>query len=332
MTTPLEISVVIPTHNRSAKLALTLDHLAVQSVAAGWEVIVVANNCSDDTVSAVRHRSSLFPVPLTVMEEPTPGAAAARNAGARQARGYDVLFLDDDILVERDCLDRLARQRVGNPAAWILGQGFALPEHRSTPFGAFREASMPSVPVDQPIIDVTWFASGIALIPTDALLELGGYEENFTQAALEDADLVIRAVRAGRRIIFDPGLTFRHNDWAGTSLRDYCHRERIYCATAPLLERRFGTDDHPWSALIAANRPPAWPRDSVTEIVRKRLKGIVGRTTAQTLLIGLVERLERLHAPPALLWPVYRTVIAGSMYAGYQEGHRRLAGTGHPVR
>lgn len=329
MTAHPAVSVVIPTHDRSAKLNLTLDHLAVQSLSDGWDVIVVANNCTDDTVLAVHDRASRFPVSLMVIEESRPGATAARNSGARQAMGHDLLFLDDDILVEPDCLERLARDRARYPGAWILGQGFALPEHRATPFGAFREAAMPPVPVDRPLEHVTWFASGIALIPRPAFLALGGYAEDYTRPALEDADLAIRAVDAGEALIFDPGLTFLHNDWAGTSIRDYCRRQRSYCATAPLLERRFGTGTHPWSTLIAANRPSSWSRDHHAGIVRKTLKRVAGARASQAVLFGSAEWLERRHAPSTLLWPLYRTAIAGSMYAGYQEG---LGEAGGPRR
>ena len=328
MTAPLQISVVIPTRNRVDKLDLTLDHLAKQTVRSGWEVIVVANNCTDETVASARERADRFPVALSVVEETTPGATAARNTGARQARGRDLLFLDDDVLVEPDCMERLEHDRAQHPGAWVLGQGFSLPEHRATPFGAFREASMPPVPVDRRPEPVRWFASGMALVPREAFLALGGYAEDFTQPALEDADLAIRAVGVGETLLFDPGLTFLHNDWAGTSIRDYCDRERIYCATAPLLERRFGTIEHPWSALIAANRPPVWSRDGLAGTVRKTLKRVAGTRTSQALLVGGAEWMERVGAPSALLWPVYRAAIAGSMYGGYREGLRRTSRPG----
>lgn len=180
---------------------------------------------------------------------------------------------------------------------------------------------MPPVPIDEPITEVTWFASGIALVPKRALRELGGYEEEFTKAALEDADLAIRAIRSGHRLVLDPGLTFQHNDWAGMSIGDYCRRARLYLATAPLIERRYGTD-HPWSAIIVANRPPAWPDDHLPVIVKKWLKRFAGTPASQATLIAVAGRLERVNAPCSLLWPIYRIAIAGSMYAGYQEGLR----------
>jgi GT2 family glycosyltransferase len=322
MTSSLALSVVIPTHNRAATLAVTLDHLALQTVRGGWEVVVVANNCVDDTVALVDRRRSSFPVCLTVIEEHTPGAAAARNAGAHQAAGGDLLFVDDDILVVPECVERLFQDREQHPGDWLVGQVFPLAEHGVTPFGTFRTASMPPVPRDELPTEVQWFASGIALVPKHDLLALGGYQQSFTTAALEDADLAIRARQAGHTILFDPGLVSHHNDWAGTSIRDFCDRARRYCATASQLEERFGSYRHPWSELIDRNRPPRWSDDSPYLIARKLLKALAGTDISLLTLLRIAERLERFRAPPPVLWPVYRAAIAGSMYAGYQEGLR----------
>jgi GT2 family glycosyltransferase len=316
------LSVVIPTHNRSAKLADTLDRLAGQSVRAGWEVVVVANRCTDETTATVYNLSSDYPVVLRVVEEPAAGAAAARNAGSRSAAGTDILFMDDDILVEPDCLKRLLDGRRRHPAAWIVGQVLPLPEQSATPFGSFRATTMPATPTTASIERVRWFASGLAIVPKRSLVELGGYEEGYHGAAMEDADLAIRADRAGIDILFDPGLVGIHNDWAGASLQDFCRRQRMYCATAPILERRFGATGHPWSELIAANRPPRWGHDGPTQIATKLAKHVLGMKTTQKLLVALAVSLERVGAPVSVRWFVYRSAIAGAMYSGYQEGLR----------
>lgn len=325
MSASVDVTVVIPTHDRSAKLTLTLDRLAAQTVTTGWDVLVVANNCTDDTVALVDDWASDFPVRLGVIEEFTPGAAAARNTGAAKAEGVDVLFLDDDILVEPDCLERIFRDRRQHPGVWLLGQALPLPEHVASAFGAFRHDAMPPVPTEGPITSIRWFASGIALVPRQGLLELGGYDQTFTTAALEDADLAIRAHRAGHSLALDPALISHHNDWAGGSIRDFCERARRYCATAPQLERRFGCGDHPWSDLIDRNRPPRWGRDPALLMAHKLLKAVAGTDLSLRALLRVAERLENLRAPSPLLAPFYRAAIAGSMYAGYREG---VAGSG----
>ncbi len=91
------ISVVIPTHNRRHTIERTLAALATQTLdAAQFEVLVVADGCTDTTVEFVASYSP--PYRLALLEQsPGRGAGAARNAGAERASAPLLLFLDDDM-------------------------------------------------------------------------------------------------------------------------------------------------------------------------------------------------------------------------------------------
>src|SRR5512133_1025773 len=95
------ISVIVPAHNEEAYLGATLEALRRQNY--GWfEVIVVANGCTDRTVQIARgscHR-------LIVLSRKCLGTA--RNLGARMARGEILLFLDADTILEPMALRRIA--------------------------------------------------------------------------------------------------------------------------------------------------------------------------------------------------------------------------------
>jgi glycosyltransferase involved in cell wall biosynthesis len=95
------ISVVIPTHNR---YALVLE--AVKSVLAQdgceFEVIVVDDGSTDGTAGALAALPG-----VRILVQPRQGVAAARNAGARIARGEWLAFLDSDDLW---CAGKLAAQ------------------------------------------------------------------------------------------------------------------------------------------------------------------------------------------------------------------------------
>jgi glucosyl-dolichyl phosphate glucuronosyltransferase len=101
------VSVIIPTHNRSALLAQTVETFLRQDYPADrWELILVDNASTDDTAAviaefALRHES------VRALAEPTKGAHAARNTGAVAARGDVLYFTDDDMLAEPDLLGRI---------------------------------------------------------------------------------------------------------------------------------------------------------------------------------------------------------------------------------
>ena len=93
----MDLSVVIPTRDRWPVLDGTLGALALQRLdGAAVEVIVVNNGSPGAPAPADR------PWELRVIDEPRPGAAAARNAGIAAARAPLVLFLGDDCRPARD--------------------------------------------------------------------------------------------------------------------------------------------------------------------------------------------------------------------------------------
>ncbi len=97
------ISVIIPAHNEQRYLARTLESLRSQDY--GWfEVIVVANGCTDLTVEVARGLCQR----LIVLSQKSLGMA--RNLGARMAKGEILVFLDADTTLEPSALRRIAEQ------------------------------------------------------------------------------------------------------------------------------------------------------------------------------------------------------------------------------
>lgn len=87
----MDISVIIPTHNRAKLLERALRSVHVQSRRAS-EVIVVDDGSTDSTREGV---SSRFPQ-VQYIWQPNRGVSAARNRGLRAAHGEWLAFLDSD--------------------------------------------------------------------------------------------------------------------------------------------------------------------------------------------------------------------------------------------
>jgi glycosyltransferase involved in cell wall biosynthesis len=104
------ISIVIPTHNRAAILQRALDSVVAQTF-QDYEVIVVDDASKDNTQAFLRTYESAR---LRVLRNETNrGVSAARNLGARAARGEFITFLDDDDALRPDALDAL-NERISN--------------------------------------------------------------------------------------------------------------------------------------------------------------------------------------------------------------------------
>lgn len=102
-----EVSVVIPTYNRSALLRSTVDSVLNQDTQTTFEVIVIDNNSSDDTKDVVASLIETYPGKVRYVVERKQGNAHARNRGIEEAKGAIVAFVDDDVTVDKNWLTSL---------------------------------------------------------------------------------------------------------------------------------------------------------------------------------------------------------------------------------
>lgn len=122
----LEISVVIPTHNKAAYLEFTLESLFHQSYnKSQYEVIVVDNGCTDQT-SIIVERFASRGWNLHYLKLPTSGRSMARNAGIRAARGNFILFVDDDCICNRNLLVAHRERHSGPRKKAVRGVGHSV--------------------------------------------------------------------------------------------------------------------------------------------------------------------------------------------------------------
>lgn len=115
------ISIVIPIHNRGKQLAKTLQSIDNQSFRP-IELILVDNGSQDNSLEICKQfkekQSNLF-FKVQVIQEPKPGANAARNAGMSKATGDYLMFFDSDDLMYPECLLSIASnlEKNGFPGA-----------------------------------------------------------------------------------------------------------------------------------------------------------------------------------------------------------------------
>src|SRR6266853_96586 len=92
------ISFIIPAHNEEHELPATL--AAIRAAASGlqqeWEIIVV-DDASTDATPEIASRAGAKVIPINRRQ-----IAAARNAGARAARGEYLFFIDADTRINRE--------------------------------------------------------------------------------------------------------------------------------------------------------------------------------------------------------------------------------------
>lgn len=93
------LSVVMPAYNAAATIGEQLKALATQHWSSAWEVIVVNNRSTDNTVAVARQFADRLPRLRIIDARDRQGAAYAMNTGVRAAASEHVAFCDADDVV-----------------------------------------------------------------------------------------------------------------------------------------------------------------------------------------------------------------------------------------
>lgn len=218
------VSVVIPTRDRAAYLEEAVAS-ALEQTLRDLEVIVVDDGSEDRTgalLDALREEDPR----LRVVRHPEPrGAQAARNAGAREARGPVVAFLDDDCVWAPTKLEKqlaamgaergvvYCRHAIHHQGRWIV-EGEA---------GAARNAT-------GALLRRNYIGTYAVVVRRDLLRAVGGFDESLPR--LQDWDLLLRLARR-TRFAFVPEILVRGRQLeSGITM----NREALPIAAARMVE------------------------------------------------------------------------------------------------
>jgi GT2 family glycosyltransferase len=317
----MELSVVIPTRDRPQRLLETLTALlSAADSGLAWEALVVDDGGAPESLAPARALVEARNAPVRLLSQPARGPAAARNHGAREARGRVLVFLDDDMLAATGFLARHLCAVDGNPGCWVVGRITHPQALLGSPFGRYRHArweEFHEAHAPRGLQETDGISAANLALPASDFEALGGFDEGFALAGCEDRELALRARARGVRMLYDPENVAIHQDWA-TTLPRYCERQRAYAISDVRLWRRHGAAS-PRAGLIAANAPVA-RGDGPRRVARKLLRGALATAPARALLMGLASGAERLAPDSALTRRIYDAAVSVAIFRGVREG------------
>lgn len=192
------VTYAIASYDRRDALREVLEAVARQRYPADrTELVVVLDGSTDGSAEMVR--STQLPVAVRLIEQPNSGLARARNVAARAARHPVVIFSDDDIVPEPDCLaEHAAAHARTRQDTWVIGLtppvvGDGWIDRWIRGWWLDRYAALAEPGHRWGFLDVT---DGNASTPVRLWDRLGGHDEAFS-GRRQDHELGVRMVAAG---------------------------------------------------------------------------------------------------------------------------------------
>ena len=206
------ISVVIPVYNSAQTLRQCLEHLR-RSTITDYECIVVDDGSTDESPAvgaefgaAVLHTGK------------RSGPAFARNLGASKAEGKILFFIDADVCVYPNTLDRvLANFNQDSGLTAVIGSYDDQPESQDF-LSLYRNLMHCYVHHQgQPAASTFW--SGCGAILKSAFHEYSGFDISYDRPAIEDIELGYRLARDKKKLLLDTTIQVKHlKRWSFFSL------------------------------------------------------------------------------------------------------------------
>lgn len=209
----IQFSIVIPAYNRPRRLAECIASIgALEYDRRRFEVIVVDDGSPRDLRQVVEAFAG--ELPIRYHRQPNAGPASARNAGARLARGRNLVFTDDDCAPAADWLTRYAERFCQAPDVLLGGQvinaladdPYAVASQVLTDYAYESSAAGRGCRVGG-----YWlFMTANIACSAEGFRRLGGFDTSFPLAAGEDYDFCHRWQHGGGRAMFVPEAVILH--------------------------------------------------------------------------------------------------------------------------
>ncbi|HEX6899168.1 MAG TPA: glycosyltransferase [Thermoanaerobaculia bacterium] len=251
------IDLILCTYNNAALLDRALAAISGQKVSPGidWRVVVVDNNCTDETPEVVAKHARSGAVSLRRISEPRQGLTPARLCGVRDTEGEWIAFVDDDCLLAEDWVEAAARFAAEHPACGAFGGQVVLEwEADPPPYALKRRYAYAGKRHGDTAHRRPWIAGAGMVVRRSALADCGWIAKQFLEDRIGkrtvsggDMEIGLR-IAARYEVWYNPDCRLRHVIPAHRLTREYLRR----------ITFGLGASRHHAMALTWKGSYPAW--------------------------------------------------------------------------
>ncbi|NIU02276.1 MAG: glycosyltransferase [Nitrosopumilaceae archaeon] len=200
---PVILSVIIPVRNTPNLLQKCLEKIN-SSHYHNYEVIVVDDASTDETPEIAAKMGAKV---LRLSEN--VGPAQARNQGVEIAAGTYIFFIDADVLVHSDTLDKVVQTFEQNPEVDAVFGSYDTKPSALNIMSQYKNLFHHFVHQESRE-EATTFWSGCGAIKKAVFQKLGGFDTYYQRPCIEDIELGVRLHKAGYKILLKKDIQVRH--------------------------------------------------------------------------------------------------------------------------
>jgi GT2 family glycosyltransferase len=242
------VSIVIPTHNRKEKLEKLVDSVLRSNYPKDKLEIIVVDDASIDGTREMANQK--FPNVKVIRNKKELFLAGSRNAGIKNGKGSHFFLIDDDNVVDRNCIPRLVEVMEKENSSPLIGIVAPIMYYLRQPSRVWcagtRRNMLTSLTTFvardrvnrgqfEELIESQDFPNAF-MIKREVIEKVGAVDEIRFPIHYDEADLGERVRRAGYRIVCNPEAEVWHDTPLPEEVQDrsrsfHVHSKfRAYCA------------------------------------------------------------------------------------------------------
>jgi glycosyltransferase involved in cell wall biosynthesis len=224
-----DLSIIIPTKDRSTILIETLGHLKRSATHLIVEILVVNDGGK---------LLDLETEGIQIIQNKHHGVASARNTGAQLAQSGVLLFLDDDIWMTKEAIDHILLFHKGHQNSclninWVYPESLS-GELQSTSFGRYLQYygftslkgwNRGAAWYEESTFETHGVTSQNLSISKATFNKVGGYNEKFPFAGFEDHEFSARLRLNEIKIFIDSSVMTYHNECDRQEISNWLDRK-----------------------------------------------------------------------------------------------------------
>ncbi len=212
----VSVSIIVPAYNQWDYTYMCLESIYENTPDIPYEIILADDNSSDETAEAGKYVKNA----KIIRNGTNLGFLKNCNNAAGFASGRYILFLNNDVEVQKNWLKELLSALENDETAGMAGPKFIYPngvlleaggiiwrDAESWQYGRFDD---PGRPEYNRARETDYISGACLLIRKELFEDIGGFDERYAPAYYEDSDLAFEVRKRGYGVIYEPRSTVVH--------------------------------------------------------------------------------------------------------------------------